>query len=138
MILTVSLNVPTGICSVSLGISNELPSYNAGIAISLDLSLLYKAPSVSTTKLVLPGATWKLSNDVHPKKALSSISSILSIAAFPIYIYYYTSNPVISLKVFSIAVAVIILITHHDNIIRLIKGKEHRFFTWRKKDDNQQ
>ncbi|MBO7522276.1 MAG: glycerol-3-phosphate acyltransferase, partial [Bacteroidales bacterium] len=69
---------------------------------------------------------------------ISSISSILSIAAFPIYIFFYTENPIISIKVFSIAVAVIVLITHHDNIIRLIKGKERRFFTWRKKDDNEQ
>ena len=69
---------------------------------------------------------------------ISSISSIIAIAAFPIYIFFYTENPIISIKVFSIAVAVIVLITHHDNIIRLIKGKERRFFTWRKKDDNEQ
>lgn len=66
---------------------------------------------------------------------VSSISSILAIAAFPIYIYFFTNDPVVTIKVFSIGVAVIVIITHHDNIIRLIKGKENRFFSWGKKKE---
>ena len=57
-----------------------------------------------------------------------SISSIAAGIAFPLFLFiisfFYT--PSFFLKVFSVMVALIIIVTHHKNIKRLIKGEEKR------------
>ena len=57
-----------------------------------------------------------------------SISSIAAGIAFPLFIFiinfFYT--PSFFLKIFSVIVALILIVTHHKNIKRLINGEEKR------------
>ena len=53
----------------------------------------------------------------------SSLSAILAAAALPLYAYFYTS-PVYA--VFYTAIALLVLVRHHANIARLIKGQESK------------
>ncbi len=54
-----------------------------------------------------------------------SFSSILSGLTFPVVIMvFYSTNS--SINIFSLAVAILILVTHQRNIERLIKGEESR------------
>src|SRR5439155_8057547 len=88
---------------------------------------------------------------VHPKAALVcagvfmltlfttgfvSLSSILSGIVFPVVIMvFYSTNSTI--HIFSLAVAIIILVTHQRNIERLMKREESRV-KWHPKRKNQQ
>ncbi len=83
---------------------------------------------------------------VHPKAALIcagvfmislfisgyvSLSSILSGLTFPVVIMvFYSTNS--SINIFSLAVTILILVTHQRNIERLIKGEESRV-KWHRK-----
>jgi glycerol-3-phosphate acyltransferase PlsY len=62
-----------------------------------------------------------------------SLSSILSGMTFPVIIMvFYSTNS--SINIFSLAVAILILITHQRNIERLIKGEESRMkWHWKSK-----
>jgi acyl phosphate:glycerol-3-phosphate acyltransferase len=55
-----------------------------------------------------------------------SLSSMISAIAFPIVIMFYYHETVRSLNVFSMFVAILVLITHQKNIERLLKGEESR------------
>ncbi|MGB8491206.1 MAG: glycerol-3-phosphate 1-O-acyltransferase PlsY [Bacteroidales bacterium] len=53
-----------------------------------------------------------------------SLSSMSAGVAFPILLFLIFSTPSVFLKIFSVLVAVSLLITHRQNIARLIKGEE--------------
>jgi glycerol-3-phosphate acyltransferase PlsY len=55
-----------------------------------------------------------------------SISSISAALAFPIIIYFLEKNNSLTLTIFSIVAAVIIIFTHKSNIKRIIAGKENK------------
>ena len=62
-----------------------------------------------------------------------SISSIAAGIAFPLFLFFdirignmIFDTPSFFLKVFSILVALVIIVTHHKNLKRLIKGEEKR------------
>jgi glycerol-3-phosphate acyltransferase PlsY len=57
-----------------------------------------------------------------------SISSIAAGIAFPLFLFLFSvfSTPSFFLKVFSIMVALILIVTHHKNIKRLFKGEEKK------------
>ena len=63
-----------------------------------------------------------------------SISSIAAGIAFPLFIFlisfFYTPSPF--LKIFSILAALTIIITHHKNIKKLIRGEENRLIPKKK------
>lgn len=64
-----------------------------------------------------------------------SLGSILSGLTFPVIIMvFYSTNS--SINIFSLAVTILILVTHQRNIERLIKGEESRV-QWRKKTKRQ-
>jgi glycerol-3-phosphate acyltransferase PlsY len=48
--------------------------------------------------------------------------------AFPILLFTVFETPSLLFKLFSIFVAVALLITHRNNIKRLLKGEEKKFF----------
>ena len=61
-----------------------------------------------------------------------SISSIAAGIAFPLFIFLIFDTPSFFLKVFSVLVALVLIVTHHNNIKRLIKGEEKRLIKFEK------
>ena len=55
-----------------------------------------------------------------------SISSMLASIAFPLIVFFYIKTEIISLQLFSIFIAILVIVTHKNNIARLIKGEESR------------
>ena len=61
-----------------------------------------------------------------------SVSSISMGIAFPVFLFTLFDTPSLLFKIFSVFVAVALLITHRNNIKRLLKGEEKKLF--RKKE----
>jgi acyl phosphate:glycerol-3-phosphate acyltransferase len=53
-----------------------------------------------------------------------SVSSISASIAFPILILFIYNEPETSYRIFAVAAALLVVLTHHKNINRLIKGNE--------------
>jgi glycerol-3-phosphate acyltransferase PlsY len=62
-----------------------------------------------------------------------SLSSITASIAFPVLIVFIFREPEISYKVFAIATACLVVLTHHKNIGRLIAGNESKVKSFRKR-----
>ena len=62
-----------------------------------------------------------------------SISSIAAGISFPLFLFIIFDTPSLFLKIFSIIVALILIVTHHKNIKRLIKGEEKKLITFGRK-----
>ncbi len=57
-----------------------------------------------------------------------SISSMAAGIAFPVLLLLFFNTPSLFLKIFSVLVAVALIITHRKNISRLLKGEESKLF----------
>jgi glycerol-3-phosphate acyltransferase PlsY len=57
-----------------------------------------------------------------------SVSSMSAGIAFPICLIIIFNTPSLVLKIFSILIAIALLITHRENIGRLLKGEEKKLF----------
>jgi acyl phosphate:glycerol-3-phosphate acyltransferase len=55
-----------------------------------------------------------------------SLSSILASVAFPVFILVIFNEPEALYRVFAIAVALLVLLTHQKNIGRILKGSENK------------
>ncbi|MCF8381935.1 MAG: glycerol-3-phosphate 1-O-acyltransferase PlsY [Bacteroidales bacterium] len=63
-----------------------------------------------------------------------SLGSVAAAISFPIFIFFVFDYPLISLKIFSVIVAVLLIITHMKNIKRLINSEEEKAsFLFKKK-----
>jgi acyl phosphate:glycerol-3-phosphate acyltransferase len=62
-----------------------------------------------------------------------SVSSMCAGIAFPVLLFSFFDSPSIIFKIFSLLVAVALLLTHRKNIERLIKGEESKLIRWRTK-----
>jgi len=62
-----------------------------------------------------------------------SVSSMSAGIAFPVFLFLFFDTPSIYFKIFSLVVAVAILITHRKNISRLLKGEESKLIRKGKK-----
>ncbi len=62
-----------------------------------------------------------------------SLSSMMSAIVFPVIIMFRFNETIPSLNVFSMFVAVLVLITHQKNIERLLKGEESKVVFFKKK-----
>lgn len=66
-----------------------------------------------------------------------SLSSMSAGIAFPILLFLFFDTPSVFFKIFSVIVALALLLTHRKNIQRLIRGEEKRLiFPGRKKEKN--
>lgn len=61
-----------------------------------------------------------------------SVGSMSAGIAFPVFLFTFFDTPSLIFKIFSVVVAIMLLITHRNNIRRLLKGEEKKFF--RKKE----
>lgn len=64
-----------------------------------------------------------------------SLSSITASLAFPLLILFIFREPEMSYRLFAIATACLVVLTHHKNIGRLINGNESKVGFFRKKKD---
>ena len=62
-----------------------------------------------------------------------SLSSIIASIAFPVLILFIFQEPEISYKLFAIATACLVVLTHHKNIGRLLTGNESKVKSFRKR-----
>ena len=62
-----------------------------------------------------------------------SLSSITASIAFPLMIFFIFREPEVSYRIFAIATACLVVLTHHKNINRLINGSESKVSMFRKK-----
>jgi glycerol-3-phosphate acyltransferase PlsY len=67
-----------------------------------------------------------------------SLSSILASIAFPVFILVIFNEPEHLYRVFAIAVALMVLLTHQKNIGRLLKGNENKVPIFRHRDRRRQ
>ena len=65
-----------------------------------------------------------------------SISSMTAGIAFPLLLFLLFDTPSAVFKIFSVVVAVALLLTHHQNIKRLLRGEEKKLLIFGKKDKN--
>jgi acyl phosphate:glycerol-3-phosphate acyltransferase len=61
-----------------------------------------------------------------------SVSSMSAGLAFPIFLFTVFGSPSAIFKIFSVLVAIALLVTHRKNIKRLIKGEESRLINFRR------
>jgi len=61
-----------------------------------------------------------------------SLSSMSAGVAFPFLLFFFFDTPSMFFKVFSIIVAIALIITHRKNIKRLFKGEESKLFKKKK------
>ncbi len=62
-----------------------------------------------------------------------SLSSITASIAFPVMIFFIFREPEMSYRIFAIATACLVVLTHHKNINRLINGSESKVAMFRKR-----
>ena len=62
-----------------------------------------------------------------------SVSSMSGGISFPIFLFLFFDTPSVLFKIFSILAAIGLLITHRENIGRLLKGEEKKLITFRKR-----
>ena len=63
-----------------------------------------------------------------------SVSSMSAGIAFPVFLFLLFDTPSMIFKIFSILVAIALLITHRKNIGRLLRGEESKLIKWGKKE----
>lgn len=61
-----------------------------------------------------------------------SLSSMAAGIMFPILLMTVFHTPSLLLKIFSIVIAIALVITHRKNIGRLVRGEEKKFIKWKK------
>lgn len=62
-----------------------------------------------------------------------SLSSITASLAFPILILFIFREPEFMYKIFAIATAILVVLSHHKNISRLVAGNENKIPIYKKK-----
>ena len=55
-----------------------------------------------------------------------SLSSITASIAFPVMIFFIFREPEIMYRLFAVATAILVVLTHHKNINRLLAGNENK------------
>jgi glycerol-3-phosphate acyltransferase PlsY len=63
---------------------------------------------------------------------ISALGSLIAVFSYPVWIFLVFRSEFMAMRIFSMAVVVLILITHRSNILRLIHGEEKSLF--RKKE----
>ena len=59
---------------------------------------------------------------------ISALGSLLAVLSYPIWVIWVFPTPHISMRIFSLVVLILVIITHRSNIMRLLKGQEKALF----------
>jgi len=60
---------------------------------------------------------------------ISALGSLTAVLTYPVWIIWVFRTEYLALRIFSLAVVVLVLITHRSNILRLLRGQEKSLFT---------
>jgi glycerol-3-phosphate acyltransferase PlsY len=63
-----------------------------------------------------------------------SISSIIAGISFPVFLFLFFDNPSVLFKIFAILVGIGLLVTHKENIGRILRGEEKKLVKFGKKN----
>jgi glycerol-3-phosphate acyltransferase PlsY len=63
---------------------------------------------------------------------ISALGSLVAVLTYPVWIIWVFKSEFLSLRIFSLVVVLLVLITHRSNILRLVRGEEKSLF--RKKE----
>ncbi|MCK4881195.1 MAG: glycerol-3-phosphate 1-O-acyltransferase PlsY [Bacteroidales bacterium] len=64
---------------------------------------------------------------------ISAMGSLIAVLTYPVWIIWVFQSEYLTIRIFSLVVVVLVLITHRSNILRLVQGEEKSLF--RKKGD---
>lgn len=59
---------------------------------------------------------------------ISALGSLLAVITYPVWILWVFRSEYLTIRIFSLVVVALVLITHRSNIRRLVKGKEKSLF----------
>ena len=59
---------------------------------------------------------------------ISALGSLIAVITYPVWIILVFKSEYLSIRIFSLAVVMLILITHRSNILRLVRGEEKSLF----------
>jgi len=59
---------------------------------------------------------------------ISALGSMLAVLTYPVWIIWVFRSEYLSIRIFSLVVVVLVLITHRSNILRLVRGEEKSLF----------
>ena len=59
---------------------------------------------------------------------ISALGSLIAVLTYPVWIIWVFRSEYLSIRIFSLVVVVLVLITHRSNILRLVKGEEKSLF----------
>ncbi len=91
-----------------------------GVLLALQPLLTISCLGVFFTVLILTG--------------IVSVSSMSAGVSFPIFLFLFFNPPSVIFKIFSVLVAIALIVTHRKNIGRLLRGEEKKLIVFRKKD----
>lgn len=57
-----------------------------------------------------------------------SLGSMIAGCSFPLFVFFVEQTSILSLQIFSIVFAVLLIVTHRKNIVRLKNGEESKIF----------
>lgn len=63
-----------------------------------------------------------------------SVSSMSGGLSFPIFLHIFFDPPSVIFTIFSVLVAIVLIVTHRKNIGRLLRGEEKKLIVFRRKD----
>ncbi len=59
---------------------------------------------------------------------ISALGSLIAVLTYPVWIILVFRSEYLAIRIFSLAVVVLVLITHRSNILRLVRGEEKSLF----------
>ena len=59
---------------------------------------------------------------------ISALGSLIAVLTYPVWIILVFRSEYLAIRIFSLAVVVLVLITHRSNILRMIRGEEKSLF----------
>jgi len=59
---------------------------------------------------------------------ISALGSLIAVLTYPIWIIWVFQSEYLAIRIFSLLVVVLVLITHRSNILRLVNGEEKSLF----------